>query len=132
MWHTRVQSEGRAERGQVLPLVALMMLVVAGVAVAVVMVGSVLVDRATARTAADATALAAALDGDDAARRVARANGAAVVRIEREGDAVEVEVEVGRARARARATAVREVVPPGRAPPARDGAAAGRKLDDDV
>ncbi|QGG93627.1 pilus assembly protein TadG-related protein [Actinomarinicola tropica] len=99
-----------------LPLVALLMLVVAGVAVGVVTVGTVLVDRATARTAADAAALVAALEDDAAARDVAEDNGARLVRVVRLGDEVEVEVAVGRARARARAAAVQEVVPP----PARD------------
>jgi Flp pilus assembly protein TadG len=113
--HDRVERDAggrRPDRGQVVPLVAVVLLVVAGVAVAIVAVGGVLLDRASARTAADAAALAAAAADDAEAHDVAAANGAEVVEITRIGDQVEVEVSVGRATARARATVVREVVPP--------------------
>jgi hypothetical protein len=103
------------DRGQVAPLVALVMLVAAGVVVGVAAVGGLLLDRAAARTAADAAALAAAAEGDRAAREVAEENGAELVRVVRDGDEVEVEVRVGRATARARAGVVREVVAPPRA-----------------
>ncbi len=95
----------RSDRGQVVPLVAVALVVVAAIGFVIVAVGEVLADRATARTAADAAALAAAADGDEAAGRLARANGATVVAIYRDGRQVEVEVRVGRATARARAEA---------------------------
>ena len=66
------------ERGQVLPFVALLV-VLAGAAVLVLgRLGALAVGRAQARTAADAAALAGAAEGEEAARRLAAANGAAV------------------------------------------------------
>jgi len=65
--------------------------------------GRVLVDRARARTAADAAALAGAAEGEAAAREVARAHGAVLVRHEEVGTPVVVEVRVGRVEAFARA-----------------------------
>ena len=104
----------RDERGQVVPLAALALVILAATAYAVGAVGAVLVDRATARTAADAVALELAATGDDAAgRAVATANGAELVGVRWEGPTVEVEVRVGRATARARATSSVEWVPPG-------------------
>lgn len=97
----------RSELGQVAPLVAVAVLLVAGVGVAIVAVGGVLADRAVARTAADAAALVAAVDSDAAAASMARANGAELVAVHRHGDQVEVEVRVGRATARARAEVTR-------------------------
>jgi len=102
--------EGRpADAGQVVPLVAALIVVMAGIALAVVAVGGVLADRAVARTAADAAALVAAVDSDEAAAAVAGANGARLVAIERHGVQVEVTVAVGRVTARARAEALDRV-----------------------
>jgi D-alanyl-D-alanine carboxypeptidase len=73
---------------------------------ALVPVADALDDRARARTAADAAALAGAADGEQTARQVAAANGADLLEIERSGDEVVVQVRVGDvdAYARARAT----------------------------
>jgi hypothetical protein len=109
---TRV-GRNPADAGQVVPLVAALIMVVAGIAVVIVAVGGVLSDRAVARTAADAAALVAAVDTDDAAARTAEANGARLVAVHRHLDQVEVTVVVGRATARARAEAVRRSDPVG-------------------
>ncbi|MBK5221422.1 MAG: hypothetical protein JJE52_00790 [Acidimicrobiia bacterium] len=102
----------RRDGGQVVPLIAVLIVVMGAIAFGVVTVGGVLIDRAVARSAADAAALAAAAGDDTDAAEVARANGADLVRVVRGGDEVEVTVEVGRTQARARARAVRTVVPP--------------------
>ncbi len=81
------------------------------VLVAVALVGVALVarlgvaadDAARARTAADAAALAGAVEGRRVAAEIAEANGAALLEFVRQGSVVEVLVEVNRARARARA-----------------------------
>ncbi|HVE45975.1 MAG TPA: pilus assembly protein TadG-related protein [Acidimicrobiales bacterium] len=91
------------ERGQVLPLVAVMV-VAAGVGCLVLgRLGGAAVARAQAVTAADAAALAGAAAGRDAARVSAKANGARMTRYEELGLDVRVEVELGGARASARA-----------------------------
>ncbi len=86
---------------------------VVGLTVAAVLVLSALVgaqlDRARARTAADAAALAAAAEDDAAARDLAGRNTAEVVAVDRDGDEVEVTVELNGVRASARAE--REVPP---------------------
>jgi hypothetical protein len=73
---------------------------------ALVPVAGALDDRARARTAADAAALAGAADGEPAAREVAEANGADLLEIERAGDEVVVRVRVGDLDAYARARAI--------------------------
>lgn len=83
------------ERGSMAPLVALVV-VLAGVACLVLgRLGGVATATARAQTAADAAALAGAADGPDAARSLARANGARVARLDVDGDDVEVAVVVG-------------------------------------
>jgi hypothetical protein len=103
-----VQCRARARRwdasGQVLPLVALVVTAAAGAALVVALVGGVVVDRARARTAADAAALAGVTDGRDRAEQVARANGGEIRSYRAVGDVVEVTVRVGRAEATARAS----------------------------
>jgi hypothetical protein len=89
----------------VTPLVALLFVLVAGAVVALGHLGSLVTDRARARTSADAAALAAATDGEPAARRVAAANGGAVEGYVADGSAVEVTVRVGQAEATSRAEA---------------------------
>ncbi len=74
---------------------------------ALVPLAGVLDDRARARTAADAAALAGAADGERTAREVAGANGAHLVEIERNGDEVVVQVRVGEVEAYAKARATR-------------------------
>ena len=91
------------ERGQVLPLLAVV-IVLAGLAmVAVVRFGAVAVDRGRASTAADAAALGGAAEGRDRAAELARANGGRLVSYEERGDDARVRVEVGRVSATARA-----------------------------
>jgi hypothetical protein len=84
-----------------------MVAVVTVALVALVPAARAVADRARARTAADAAALAGAVEGEQAARDLAGANGATLVAFERDGDEVVVQVEVGEvdAYARARATA---------------------------
>ena len=97
----RVRSS--TDRGQAVPL----LLVAAGVgALAIIGIADLAagaLDAARARTAADAAALAGALDGEPGAVRLAHANGAQVVSFGRDGDQVLVVVKAGRATARARA-----------------------------
>ncbi|MGH9276800.1 MAG: pilus assembly protein TadG-related protein [Acidimicrobiales bacterium] len=92
-----------AQRGQVLPLIALAVVVVGGGAVLLGRIGEAAVSRAAARTAADAAALAGAADGEQAARQVAAANGGTVLQFEVLGQDTRVTVRVGEARAVGRA-----------------------------
>lgn len=103
------------DAGQVLPLVAVLILLGALSIVLVGRVGSRLAEGARARTAADAVALAGAADGRAVADRVARDNGATIVAWLPAGDGVQVVVSVGRATAIARA--VRECTRPQRSDP---------------
>lgn len=70
------------ERGQVLPLVTVVIVVLAVATVVIGRLGSEASRSAGARTAADAAALAGAADGGAAAREVAEANGAVLVSFE--------------------------------------------------
>jgi hypothetical protein len=112
----------RNQRGQVLPLLVLVV-ALAGVLVVVLgRLGQAAVDRAHARTAADAAALAGAAAGESAARDLAQANGATLLWFRAEGRDVEVAVRFRRAEAVARARregpgTARAAT--GRAPPAR-------------
>jgi hypothetical protein len=91
------------ERGQVLPLVALLV-VLAGVAcLGLGRIGGAAVARAQAVTAADAAALAGAADGRAAALDAAAWNGGHLVTFEELGTDVRVRVELRGARASARA-----------------------------
>lgn len=93
----------RRESGQVLPLVALLV-VAAGVAVLWLgRLGGAAVARAQARTAADMAALAGAEAGRGEAAALAEANGARLVAFRRRGDEAWVKVTLGRAVASARA-----------------------------
>lgn len=97
------------ERGQALPLLAILLVLAAALAVVVAELGSAAVQRARARTAADAAALAGAAATPSAAaaaaRAVAEANGAELVAFTVDGAIVEVDVRHGRATARATAEA---------------------------
>lgn len=95
---------GRARgEGQVLPLVAIVVLT-AGIAVVwVARIGEAAVVRARARTAADAAALAGAAEGRPAAAAAAAANGARLVAFRDDGAAVTVRVRIEGAEASARA-----------------------------
>lgn len=89
--------------GQATAFVTLVLALAVLCAVLAARLGAVTTDRAQARTAADAAALAAVVDGDDAAVAVAAANGATVTALERHGTEVIVSVRVGDAEASARA-----------------------------
>jgi hypothetical protein len=95
------------ERGQVLPLVAVLLLLVAGALALLVQVGLVLDERARATTAADAAALAGAVEGEAAAAELAASNGGELEHFEVVDGETVVVVRVGRARATARATVLR-------------------------
>lgn len=95
------------DRGQAVPLAAAMVAVVTIALVGLVPAAQALADRARARTAADAAALAGAVDGEHAARVLARDNGAELVDFERTGDEVVVGVRLGDVEARARARVTR-------------------------
>lgn len=96
-------APGRGEQGQILPLICLLLLATAGSVLVLSQMGQVAAERAKARTAADAVALAGALDGKPAAISVARANGAHLDVYGEEGDLVRVVVSFGRASASAAA-----------------------------
>jgi hypothetical protein len=93
----------RSERGSVLPLVALAMVMAGGGALLLGRLGEAAAARAAARTAADAAALAGAAEGEGAAREVATANRAAVIRYEVLGQDTRVTVRLGPAEATGRA-----------------------------
>jgi len=95
--------EPARERGQVLPLVAVL-IVLGGLACVVAgKLGGAAAARAQAATAADAAALAGAAAGPEAAHEAARANGGRLTRYERQGADTRVTVSLGGATARARA-----------------------------
>jgi hypothetical protein len=85
------------------PVLAVAVLVVALAAVGVGKVGLAAVERARARTAADASALAGAAGGEPEAASLAQSNGGRLVRFRELGPDVVVTVQVGRAEATARA-----------------------------
>ena len=91
------------ERGSLLPLLAVILLVAATLVVAVGRLGEAAVARAHARAAADAAALAGAADDRAAASAMAEANGAHLLVYEPRGPDVRVTVKWGGARATARA-----------------------------
>ena len=103
----------RRENGQVLPLVALLLVAVGGAAVLTVRLGGLATDRGRASAAADAAALAGAAEGHDGAARLARANDGRLLSYRRDGDDTEVRVGVGRATATARATGGAALAPGG-------------------
>ena len=110
----------RTERGQALPLLALVIVLAGGAVVVLGRIGGAAVDRARAVTAADAAALAGAADGRAAADEAAAANGARVRRYEQTGDDTRVRVALGDAEASARARRTDGGATP---PPGREGAA---------
>ena len=96
-------SGGQAERGQAMPLVLAVVALAVVVLLALVPVARAANERARARTAADAAALAGAAEGEEVAREVALANGAELVEWHAEGTDVWVTVTLGDARAEAKA-----------------------------
>ena len=93
------------EGGQVSPLIALVVVATAVVALLVAELGTAVTDRAQARTAADAAALAGVNGGRAAAAVIAAADNGSLERFVAADGATEVTVRVGRARATARARA---------------------------
>lgn len=105
----RVAARTRGEPAQATPLAVALVFLAGVLLVVLVPLGRGALERAQARTAADAAALAGAADGEPAARSVASANGARLVRYASLGRDVWVVVERGGAVAEARAR--REPVP---------------------
>ncbi len=93
------------DRGQALPLVAVVLLVVFVSVLLVVRASGAVADRTRARAAADGAALAGVRDGRAGAERLAQLNGGRLVDYRSMGLAVEVRVRVGSAEASARAAA---------------------------
>jgi len=91
------------DAGQATPFVVLLVVVALAAVVLLARLGGLAVDRAEARTAADAAAMAVILDGESAARAAADANGGVVESVTWFGPEVEVTVRVGGARATSRA-----------------------------
>jgi hypothetical protein len=92
------------EGGQVLPLVALVLVAIGLCCLGLGRFARGAVDAASAQTAADAAALAGAAAGEGSARSLAVANGGVLVSFERVGFTdVRVRVRVGEAVAVARA-----------------------------
>jgi len=94
------------ERGQVVPLVAALLVIIALLVLGLARLGRGAVSRAQARTAADAAALAGAVEGQQAAEDVAEANGARLESFSQVGAVAQVTVSLGDARATARAEAL--------------------------
>src|SRR5207245_673114 len=94
--------------GQVTPLVAVLVLAAALTVVVLGQLGGRVVERAQARTAADAAALAGAAEGQEVAKIIAQRNQAELVGWDDDGTFVEVVVTVGDAQARARAERVHD------------------------
>jgi len=93
------------DSGQVVPLMALVVMLTVVSLVLLVRLGTALDDSARARTAADAAALAGSVDGRGAAEEMATVNGGELMRFELRGSTADVQVKVGEATASARATA---------------------------
>ncbi|MBV8982579.1 MAG: hypothetical protein JO086_16900 [Acidimicrobiia bacterium] len=93
----------KGERGSAVPLLVLVVLAAGGAIVLLGRIGGAAVDRASARTAADAAALAGAAEGRAAASSVATANGGRIESYREVGSETEVRVDVAKATAVARA-----------------------------
>lgn len=91
------------DAGQILPMVAIVLVVVALMGLVVVRLGMQVDRRAQAQAAADAVSLAGAAEGEDRAGSVAEANGVVLESFEARGPEVEVVVRLGDERATARA-----------------------------
>ena len=91
------------QRGQALPLLAVVVALAALIVLGLGRLGAVVVARAEAQTAADAAALAGARLGRSVAEELAAANGGSLVSFAAAGREVEVVAEVRGEQARARA-----------------------------
>lgn len=96
-------NPGCGQQGQVVPLMAVALVLFGLVALGLVRLAVTVTHRSAAQAAADATALAGAVDGADAAREVAEANDAQVVTYIDDGGEVQVTIERRGVRATARA-----------------------------
>lgn len=92
-----------SERGQIVPLLAVVVVAVGGLLLGLARFGAVTSHAARAQAAADAAALAGAAAARDDAESLAAANGAEVVTYESGGGEVEVRTRVGEVWAVARA-----------------------------
>lgn len=102
------------DRGQVTPLMTVAVGLVTLMLLALGPMGRALSDRAQARTAADAAALAGAAEGEELASEVAASNGGELVSFELDDSEVTVEVTIDGVSAYSRARAVQLVTPGGR------------------
>lgn len=93
----------RRDRGQATPLWAIVLVLAGLLLVPVGLLARAEFERAEAQNAADATALAGALEGEGEARTIAALNGARLLDYRVSGRTVEVTVAVGDRRATARA-----------------------------
>jgi hypothetical protein len=118
------------EAGQVAPLLALFAVAIGLACLGLGRFAAGAVDEARARTAADAAALAGALDGEPAAAETAAANDAVVESFESAGTDVRVRVRVGDhvASARARSSSPTSGLPSGLAPAVRAALARAEQL----
>ncbi len=98
------ERRANGDRGQVLPLLVVLLALALGCIVVLGRVGVAARERAEAQTAADAAALAGVVAGPDAAAEAAAANGATLLRLEVVDGVVIVEVEIGGATASAHAS----------------------------
>jgi hypothetical protein len=100
-----VRRDGRDGRdeGQVAPLLALVLVMALVGGLLVMRSGGAVIDRARARSAADAAALAGVVDGRDGAERLALDNDGVLEQFVAAAGEVEVTVRVGGARATSRA-----------------------------
>lgn len=103
-WHldgeAAAAEQVHSQHGQVVPLMAVAVVLIAALSLGVVGIGRRTIDRARAQSAADSAALAAAVaippvSARDVARRFAARNGAFVVGWRTVGSTVVVTVEVG-------------------------------------
>ncbi len=96
-------NRARGDHGQALLAVVLVMVVAVLVVVLTTRLGVVVTDRARARTAADAAALAGATGGRDAAEQIALEDGGLLEEYVQRDSEVEVTVRVGDMTATSRA-----------------------------
>ena len=91
------------QRGQIVPLLALVVVAIGGLVFGLARFGAVTAQSARAQAAADAAALAGAAESREMAEAVANDNGAGVVTYDVQGSEVEVRTRVGDVWAVARA-----------------------------
>lgn len=99
----RTPHRPRTDGGQATPFVAIIIVCVAVTALVIAHLGNNAVARVQARTAADAAALAAAIDGPAAGQRLAAANGANSAVITIDGNDAHATVQLRDVAAQARA-----------------------------